>query len=110
MSLALKDTESNVVGNLGTWVYTVPTAGYYTFSCISTVIPQSSLSVVINQNASPIASNATPSATQNHIEVVKTGVTCALNDSITFVLSSAAAIDAAPNSVTSIITIAPVVL
>lgn len=72
---------------------------------ITSVVPQSSLSIVINQNGSPIASNATPSATQNHIEVVITGVICAQNDAITFVLTSAAAIDNQPNTVKSVINI-----
>jgi len=105
MSLGLKDTQSNIEAGLGTFTYTVPEAGIYNFSVQSTVVPPSALSIVINQNASPVATNATPSATQEAINLTASGINCALNDSITFVLTSASAQDSEAQNVKSLINI-----
>jgi hypothetical protein len=105
MSLGLKDTESNIEAGLGTFTYTVLHAGIYNFSVQSTVVPTSSLSIVINQNGSPIATSATPSAQQEAINLTASGVACSVNDVISFVLTSAAAIDSEGQNVKSLINI-----
>lgn len=105
MSLGLKDTESNIEAGLGTFTYTVPEAGFITFSIQSTIVPPSSLSIVINQNGTPIATSAAPLATQQFVDLTASGVSCAINDAITFVLTSSAAIDAEPQNVKSLINI-----
>jgi hypothetical protein len=103
MSLGLKDTESNIEAGLGTFVYTVTVAGIYNFVIQSAILPPSSLSIVINQNGSPIATSAAPSATQSHVELEASGINCSVNDSITFVLTSSAASDTSTKSLINII-------
>ena len=105
MALNLKDTQANVEAGLNTYTYTVPAAGIYQFSCQSTVVPPSGLSIVINKNGSPVATSATPGATQNFISIAAVNVKCAASDVITFVLTSAQAIDSQLQNVKSIVNI-----
>jgi hypothetical protein len=105
MALGLKDTQANVEAGLNTFTYTVPAAGVYQFSCESFVVPPSGLSIVINQNGTPIATSATPSASQNFIAIAAVNVQCAINDVITIVLTSSVPLDAMLQNVKSIINI-----
>ena len=85
--------------------YIVPLAGVYKFSIQSNLQPPSNLSIVINNNGSPIDSTNTPTINTTHIEL-SVAATCALNDTITFVLTSAAFIDnGIPPAIKSIIII-----
>jgi hypothetical protein len=103
MSLGLKDTESNIEMGLNTFTYTVLVAGIYNFIIQSSLLPPSGLSIVINQNGSPVATSAAPTATQSHVELEAPGVNCAVNDVITFVLTSSVALDAGTKSLINII-------
>lgn len=103
MSLALKDTESNIESGLGTFTYTIPTTGVYTFQVKSSFQAPSSLSIVINKNASPIFTSATPSSAQTAIDFALKNISCVASDAISVVLSSSAAIDNAPNNVKTLI-------
>lgn len=105
MSLGLKDTQSNIEWGLNTYTYTVLKAGIYNFFVETTVVPPSGLSVVINQNGTPIATSAAPSATQQVVDITASGVNCAVNDVITFVLTSSSAIDTQGQNVKSLINI-----
>jgi hypothetical protein len=89
---------------LDTMTYTIPAAGLYSLHFEVTEVPPSGLSVVVNQNGSPVYTSATPTPTQSAFQF-KQGLVCALNDVITVVLSSSSAIDSALNNVKSIIAI-----
>lgn len=101
----LKVLQSNVMAGLGTFTYIVGVAGVHRFSIQSNLQPPSNLSIVINQNGSPIDSTNTPTINTTHIELAAVA-NCALNDSITFVLTSSASIDNnIPPAIKSIIAI-----
>jgi len=103
----LSASQSNIIGGLGTFTYNIPAAGVYELSIQSNLQPPSNLSIVINQNGSPIDSTNTPTINTTHIELCVTKI-CALNDVITFVLTSAAFIDnSVPPAIKSIISINP---
>jgi hypothetical protein len=103
----LKDTQSNVIAGLGTFTYTVPKSGCYAFSIQSNLQPPSQLSVVINNNGTPIDSSTTPTINSTHLELAVVQA-CSINDVITFVLTSSAFIDSSqPPSIKSIININP---
>ncbi len=105
MALGLKDQIVNVYGGLGTFNYTVPVAGLYKFHCQSSVLPQSSLSLVMQLNGSTIATSAVPSASQLTINLEATVINAAVNDVIAIIISSSAIGDQLPGTVKSIITI-----
>ncbi len=120
MSVILNTNQSTPFAGLGTWTYTVPTTGTYTVDCQATVpneqgasgtttAPQpvqSALQIVINLNGSPqvtvggAANDPTP--TQPSLGARAT-LQCTATDVITVVLTSSAAVDAAPNAVKGII-------
>lgn len=103
----LSTQQSTTMAGLGTFTYNVPTAGVYEFSIQSNLQPPSNLSIVINQNGSPIDSTNTPTINTTHIELCVTKV-CAASDVITFVLTSSAFIDNdVPPAIKSIISINP---
>jgi hypothetical protein len=102
--LGLKDTQANVICGLGTFTYTALATAVYKFSIQSTVSPPSGLSIVINQNGSPIDTTNSPSINSTHIEL-SIIQPCALNDVITFVLTSSAFNDMQPGGVNSTISI-----
>jgi len=89
---------------LPTMTYTIPTTGLYSVLVQLTEVPVSTLSVVVNQNGSPIftAPTITPTqiAQQFKIPVVGTAT-----DTISVVVSSSAATDKQLNSVKTTITI-----
>ena len=103
---------SSVFAGLGTATYNVVTAGLYTCAFVSTIpyiasgssanstvtTGGSALSVVINQNGSPILTSVAPSPTQPQVGG-KVTFQAAVSDVITVVLTSANAVDAVPNAV-----------
>jgi hypothetical protein len=120
MSLGLKQHESNVFTGLGTYTYTIPAGSVYTgngvlvapspgiwnFSIMSTILnPPSSLSIVINQNGTPIATSQAPQSPQQQVTLLATAISCAANDVISFVLTSSATADSLPEAIKSIITL-----
>lgn len=106
---SLKQHESNVISQLGTYTYNIPVAGpgtgpgLYNIRVTAQVVTQpSSLSIVINQNGSPVASSAPPSPAQEEIDIQVDALPCATGDAITIVYSSAAQSDQLPNAFKSI--------
>lgn len=101
---------------LGTATFNVVTAGLYTCAFVSTIpyiasgssnnstvtTGGSALSVVINQNGSPLFTSAAPSPTQPQV-AGKVSFQAAVSDVITVVFSSANAVDNVPNAVKTII-------
>lgn len=93
--------QNLTVAGLGTTTILIPTSDIYTIKGTLTLptltttsgVGQSAVVVTVNQNGSPIYTGPAGS------EGFSTGCTAAANDSITIVLTSAAAIDLPPNSV-----------
>jgi hypothetical protein len=104
MSLALKDYQSNIEIGLGTFTYTAALAGVYFVSAQSSVLPPSGLSIVINQNGSPVMTSAAPSAAEQTVNL-QDQINCAASDVITVVISSSNANDLMLNTVKTIITL-----
>lgn len=98
----LKHLESNVVEGLGTSTLTITNAGGYFFRCYSTLPQGSAMIITINKNGTPIATSALPVATAR-FTFIEGKTNCVPGDSITFVLSSSAAVDAMPNTIKSVI-------
>jgi hypothetical protein len=100
MSLNLLLNQPFVSVGLPTWAYTVGTAGIYSVLIQSTELPPSGVSIVINNNGSPVFTAPTLSATQGSIQF-KYMQLFAASDAITVVMSSATASDALLNTVQS---------
>lgn len=104
-SITLQALVPISVEGLGTDTFTVLVAGPHKFSIRSTMDPTSNLSIVINQNGSPIATSPTISTLEQELQL-EAKAYCAVSDVITFVLSSTGAPnDITPNNVKSLITI-----
>lgn len=111
MANSFQINQSTVVGGLGTQTCVVPTAGNYTLAVNFTLPYQASGSsasssvttggssclIVVNQNGSPILTIAAPVSPTQEVSGGSVRFVCAANDSITVVLSSAAAADNALN-------------
>ncbi len=93
-----------VFDGLGTLTNTIATTGLYNVTVTTTDTPSSSLSIVVNQNGSPVYTAPVLSPTQGAIQF-KTELVCAATDTITVVLSSSAAVDKLLNTVKSTITL-----
>lgn len=104
MAIFINSSVANSVSGLGTFQRTIGTAGMHRLSIQTMENPPSGMSIVINQNGSSVASASSPAASQQVINL-QIVVNCALNDVITFVLSSSAASDNQPNGVNSLITV-----
>lgn len=102
--IGLKDTQSTVMAGLGTFTYNVSTTAVYEFTIQSTVTPPSTLSIVINQNGSPIDSSNTPTNNNTHLEL-SVIQPCTAADVITFVLTSSSYNDTQSQGVKSTIVI-----
>lgn len=102
MPNTLKDTQTTIIVGLGTWTYTVVTAGLYFVDATASENPPSGLSIVINQNGSPVATSTAPSVPQQTIGIQKL-FPCAASDVITVVLTSSAANDNQLNTVKTLI-------
>lgn len=110
MAITIQNLDSSkVISSLDTYNYTVPAAGIYNISAQMNEIPTSSLSVVIKVNTVTKASSATPTANQSIVDL-QLQYNCALNDIISFVVSSSAAVEAGSNQIKGIINIQPVSL
>jgi hypothetical protein len=88
--------QSKTITNLDTYNHTAGLASLYTVSVQLTEIPPSGVSIVIQQNSSTKATSVAAAAGQNHIEL-SVLLQCAVSDVISVILSSASAIDEAPN-------------
>lgn len=113
---SLSPIASTVITGLGTQTFNVVTAGLYTCAPNITIPYQasgssadsahpvggSSLQIVVNLNGSPQLTLSSPSPTQPSMGG-SVRMQCAVNDVITVVLSSAAAVDNAANAVKGII-------
>lgn len=94
MSIGLKDGQSVIQAGVATFPYTLTQAGVFTLAIGSSVVPPSSLVISINKNGgAAIVTSPTPSATQNHVDLIASGVLCAANDIINFVLTDSVATD-----------------
>lgn len=104
MSDILAINKSVVVPGLGTYTHTIPSgqAGLHYFSAVSSENPPSGLSIVINQNGSPVYSSSSPAAAQKIVSAMGI-INCAASDVITVVISSSSVIDEQANTVSTII-------
>jgi hypothetical protein len=117
---SISAVASTVVAGLGTQTFNITVAGPYTCAFNFTIpyvpagssanssstVGQSGLQVVVNQNGTPLltvgGSSTNPTPTQPELGSSVT-FQAALNDVITVVLSSANAVDSAPNAVKGVI-------
>lgn len=90
--------QSQVLSGLATMTYTVPTTGIYSVAVQSTEIPPSGISIVVNDNASPVYTAPALSPTQSAIQF-RQYFNWTAADAITIVLSSSNANDLAINNV-----------
>jgi hypothetical protein len=93
-----------VTSGLDTLNYTVPSAGLYYVNVQLTEVPPSGLSVVVNQNGSPVFTSPALSPTQI-AQQFKYAQAYAAADAISVVISSASAVDSVINNVKSTITV-----
>lgn len=98
MSNILILDEPRVDVGLVTDTYTVATTGLYNLEAQITEIPPSGLSIVVNQNGSPIYTAPTLTPTQSAIQF-KVDINATAADVITLVLSSTNTNDEMLNSV-----------
>jgi hypothetical protein len=77
---------------LVTDTWTAPSAGLYNLAAQITEIPPSGLSIVVNQNGTPVYTAPVLTPTQSAIQF-KVDLDCAASDVITLVLSSSNAND-----------------
>ncbi len=97
--------EQNYVQNgLGTLTFNVTDDGLYTVQAQVTVIPESSLVILVKQNGVTKYTAPTFTPTQEALQF-KTTLKCVDTDVVTVVLSSSADIDNEKNSVKSNISI-----
>ena len=93
-----------VSAGLPSYTYTIPTTGFYNVQLSYTMNPPTGLSVVVNQNGTPVYTAPTPSATQGHNQY-KVELNCTAADVITVVFSSSTPIDKQLNTIQSTVTI-----
>jgi hypothetical protein len=98
MSNILNLNTPRVDIGLVTDTFTIPSTGQYNLTAQITEIPPSGLSVVVNQNGSPIYTSVALPPTQSSLQF-KVPINGVLNDAITFVLSSSNSNDLLLNSV-----------
>ena len=61
--------QSKVINALDTYQYTLATTAPHLAKIQLTEVPPSSISIVIKQNSTTLATSTAPAATQNHIEL-----------------------------------------
>jgi hypothetical protein len=98
MSNTLILNQPFVLVGLPTYTFTIPATKAYSVHVELTEVPVSGLSVVVNQNASPIFTAPTITPTQI-AQQFKFGFLATLNDTITVVVSSSTANDLLLNTV-----------
>lgn len=96
--------QNYVQDGLGTLTFTVPTTGTYNVQCQSTFNPVSSLAILVKNNGSTKYTAPTVTPTQSALQF-KTDLQLTAADSVTIVLSSAAAVDNQLNTIQSNISI-----
>lgn len=104
MSNTLVLNQSYVNVGLDTMTYTVPTTGNYNVKVQLTEVPPSGLSIVVNDNGSPIFTAPVIGQTQS-AQQFKFSFQATATHIITVVLASSAASDQPINNVKSIISI-----
>jgi hypothetical protein len=105
MSVGLRDIQSNIFTGLGTWTYTASVAGLYDVSAVASVLPPSGLSIVVNQNGSPVATSNAPASAQQSVSAQVLDLNVAVSDIITVVLTSSTQSDTLPNALKTLITL-----
>jgi hypothetical protein len=105
MSQNIKRNRAMPVCGLGTFTHTISATSAGTFYCSAqaTDVPPSGLSIVINQNGSPVATSPSPLNSDAQTVGVDTHMTCAASDVITVVISSSTPNDALLNTVKTMI-------
>jgi hypothetical protein len=93
-----------VITNLDTYNYTVLSAAMHVASIQLTEIPASGISILIKQNGTTVATAPAPSSTQLAI-TLKVTMNCAINDVISFVLSSSTPSDQNLNAIKAILNV-----
>lgn len=107
MAITLQNMDSSkVISSLDTYNYTIPSSGMYMISSMISEIPTSSVSVLIKQNGVTKATSSAPTTAQQEIDL-QILLNCATSDVISFVISSSAAREAAPNQIKGILNIRP---
>lgn len=96
--------QSFVTVGLGTLTFTIPTTGRYNVQAALTEVPPSGLSVVVNQNGSPILTAPVLTPTQI-AQQFKVSFNATAADAITVVLASTTAIDEQLNTVKASVSI-----
>lgn len=118
---SLQLNSSTPCVGLGTQTFNVVTAGLYTVAVTATIPyvasgssdtsttaasdpAASALSIIVNQNGSPVLTLGSPSPTQPSMGG-SVRIQCAAADALTVVFSSSAAADAARNAVKAIVNV-----
>lgn len=96
--------QPQVFVGLGTLTYTIPSTALYSVVVDMTENPPSGLSIVVNNNGSPIYTMPALSVTQG-AQQFKVGQPFAANDVVTVVISSSSAIDQQLNTVKTIVSL-----
>ncbi len=105
MSVGISKFQSSTLTGLGTYTRTITTSGLYNIYATCSVLPSSSVSIVIQKNGSPIATSAAPTSAQQTINLTIMDENCAVNDVISFVISSSSEYDAVPNVVKTLMSV-----
>lgn len=104
MNETLLADQSRTVAGLGTLTFTAPSTIDYSVIVGSTLNPPTGLSIVINQNGSPVVSQpiSAPSAMSAGASAI---ISCTAGDVITIVLSSSVNNDTIANNVKTTVSI-----
>jgi hypothetical protein len=94
--LILNQPRSDI--GLVTNTFTIPSTGQYNLQAQITEVPPTGLSIVVNQQGSPIYTSVAFPPTQGSLQF-KVAINGVANDAITFVLSSSTAVDLQLNTV-----------
>ena len=98
--------KTKILTNLDTYVHTALLASIYTVEVQLTETPPSGMSIVIQQNGSPMATLSAPAASQSVMDL-QVKLNCAISDTISIVLASSSAIDKQLNNIRAILKITP---
>jgi len=109
MANSLQGNLTNPVAGLGTFTYTVVTAGEWTLGCRSTLPLGSGLQIQLQQNGSNLitaigGTTGNPTPTQQSIGT-STSTYANVGDTLSVILSSSNNVDSIPNAVKSIISL-----
>lgn len=91
MATTIHSTHQSSFAGLGTYTYTVPAAGLFKAKVLAQLIPSTGISLVINQNGSPIATSTAAGASE--ILGAEVQLVLAAADVITWVVSSSTPTD-----------------